>query len=250
MFDSHCHLDAERYSGEWAEILDRAQAQGVTKVMAPALHLDSARTLQNYAKDDPRIATAVGIHPHEADRFNPQSADEMGELLGNAQAIGETGLEYHYDFVEADQQMRSLRAHLDLAEQSQKPIILHCREAEQDLYQELSKRELKGGGVVHCFTGGWEWAQKFLDLGFHLGITGMVTFKNATQVGEVARNCPLDRLLVETDGPYLAPIPHRGKTNYPSYIPLIVRRVAELRDSDFEEIALATHRNTELLFGF
>ena len=127
-----------------------------------------------------------------------------------------TGLEFFYDFVEPDIQMQSLRGHLDLAEELCLPLILHCREAEQVLYDELKGRSLPAGGVVHCFTGDWSWAQRFPGLGFHLGVTGMVTFKKDLPMKETARRCPLERLLVETDGPYLAPVPHRGRTTIPS----------------------------------
>ncbi len=250
MFDSHCHLDAEAYAHDWVGVLDQAEAAGVTGLMAPALHLDSAETLLEMASRDRRLAVGVGIHPHEAERFEPGCRGRMKKLLSGAQAIGETGLEHHYDFVDHGHQLESLRTHLELAEETGLPLILHCREAEEVLWNELKGRNLPGGGVVHCFTGGWHWAQRFLELGFHLGITGMVTFKKAENVAEVARRCPMDRLLVETDGPYLAPMPHRGKTNHPKFIPLIVNKIAQLRDLDQNEVAMATTQNTERLFRF
>lgn len=250
MMDSHCHLDAEPYQPDWRGVLDEAEAEGVVGVMVPALHLESAERIQEMAAQDPRLAVGVGIHPHEADRYGPHSLARMKRLLLGAQAIGETGLEHHYDFVDHGKQLESLRAHLDLAAETGLPLILHCREAEEVLWKELETRNLHGGGVVHCFTGGWEWAQRFLDLGFHLGITGMVTFKKAQNVTEVARLCPLDRLLVETDGPYLAPVPYRGKTNHPMFIPLMVKKIAELRDCPESEVSAATTRNCERLFRF
>ena len=146
-------------------------------------------------------------------------------------------------------QLESLRCHLEVAKVQGLPIILHCREAEEILYQELKRASLSAGGVVHCFTGNWEWAQRFLELGFHIGITGIVTFKKSAQVQEVASLIPKDRLLVETDGPYLAPIPFRGKTNMPEYIPLIVEKIAEVRGVEASEVADLTTSNAERLFG-
>lgn len=222
-------------------------------MVTPALHLDSFERLVEISGQYPEIVfPAVGVHPHEAspERSNGlESGLREGLKRLAVPILGETGLEGHYDFVPLTDQLVSLRQHLAVAEETGAPLILHCRECETQLYEELQGRDLPGKGVVHCFTGSWEWAQRFLELGFYIGITGIVTFKKATQVAEVASKVPLDRLLVETDGPYLAPIPHRGRTNKPEYIPLIVNKIAELRGTPQSEVAAATVENTERLFA-
>ncbi len=220
-------------------------------MITPALHFDSFFELLSLSEKHSRISPAVGIHPHEVkESFLESLTDNLESALSKLKApiLGETGLEAHYDFVPWDLQLASLRAHLETAQTHLVPIILHCRSAEESLYHELKKYRLPRGGVVHCFTGSWSWAQRFLDLGFHLGITGIVTFKKAADVAEVATKAPLERLLVETDGPYLAPIPHRGKTNFPAYIPLIVDKIGQLRGLDAREVARQTVDNTIKLF--
>ncbi len=253
MIDSHIHIDAPIYQKDegLGEILRAAAAAGVERLVAPSLHLDSYSTLAALARLHPEIHPAAGIHPHEVTEERvSQLLVSLPRVLAEMPTpiIGETGLEGHYDFSDPELQMRSLQVHLDAAEEHLAPVILHCRQAEEELYAELSKRCLPAGGVVHCFTGSWDWAQRFLDLGFHIGITGIVTFKRADTVAEVAAKVPLDRLLVETDGPFLAPVPHRGRTNRPEYIPLIVGRIAELRGVSPSVVAKSTASNCIELF--
>lgn len=255
MIDSHVHIDANVYSQveHLDDIIGRARASGVGRMVTPALHLESFQRLKEISGRFPdTLFPAVGVHPHEASEERTRGLAQglragLEEL--KIPILGETGLEGHYDFVPLPTQLDSLRVHLEVAQDTDAPVILHCRDCEEELYHELQQYRLKGTGVVHCFTGSWEWAQRFLELGFFIGITGIVTFKNAAQVAEVATRVPLDRLLVETDGPYLAPIPHRGRTNKPEYVPLIVNRIAELRQVSPREIAIATESNTERLFG-
>ena len=223
----------------------------MTRFVAPALHLESYRSLQQLQSKHPEITPAAGIHPHEVnDKRLENLAKRLSALLEGSQnpIVGETGLEGHYDFVPMKLQVESLRTHLDLARQFKAPLILHCRDSEALLFEELKKRPPIAGGVVHCFTGTWDWAQRFLELGLHIGITGIVTFKKAEQVAEVATMVPLSKLLVETDGPYLAPVPHRGKLNKPEYIPLIVKKIAELRQIAHQVVAQQTAANAEKLF--
>jgi len=247
LIDSHIHLDSREYAGDWALLLDRAAAAGVRASVVPATDLNSSRRILEMAAD-PRVAPAVGIHPHQAASYQAESRAELAELVRQAVAIGETGLELFYDFCPLDVQKVNLRAHLELAAETGLPLILHCREAEEPLYQELSA--FPGlRGVVHCFTGPWAWAERFLELGFYLGVTGMVTYPKANTVHEVARRCPLERLLVETDGPYLAPIPYRGRRNEPGTVPAIAARVAELRGMEVAAVAHATTAATVNLFG-
>ncbi|MEW6283895.1 MAG: TatD family hydrolase [Candidatus Eremiobacterota bacterium] len=249
LIDTHIHLDAEAYRSDWAAVLERALDVGVAAVIAPSTGEESARTLRDMARQDARILPAVGIHPHDAGSYAGSSLSWLRDLAPAAVAIGEIGLDYHYDFAPRDTQLECLRAQLRLAAELGLPVILHCREAEECLHRELTALDLPAGGVVHCFTGGWEWAPRFLDLGFHLGVTGMVTFPRLREVHEVAARAPLDRLLLETDGPYLAPIPYRGRRNEPGYIPLIARRVADLRGEAPEAVGRCTTENARRLFG-
>ena len=253
MIDSHVHIDALKYNDEGGvtNILERAREAGVERVVAPSIHFESFANLLRIAKEHPVVYPAAGVHPHDA---SPSRCQALSRQLESALSqldvpiVGETGLEGHYDFVSMEIQLESLRPHLEVARSHDLPVILHCRQTEEVLYEELCKHPgLRG--VVHCFTGTWEWAQRFLELGFHIGITGIVTFKNSHQVQEVATKVPADRLLVETDGPYLAPIPFRGKINKPEYIPLIVEKIAELRGAPAATVADFTTANTVTLFG-
>ena len=254
MIDSHVHIDAKAYyelEGGVEKVLQNAAKAGVERFVAPALHLESHSRLCTIENQFPQVFPAAGVHPHEASEERTEGLHQaLEERLAEARApiVGETGLEGHYDFVPMETQLNSLRVHLDVAKALRAPIIIHCRQTEELLYRELTAYKLPAAGVVHCFTGSWEWAQKFLDLGFSIGLTGIVTFKKAEEVHEVARKIPLERLLVETDGPYLAPIPFRGKTNMPEYIPNIVNRIAELREASPELIGRSTAQNTVDIF--
>lgn len=238
--------------GGVTSVLESAAKAGVNKLIAPSLHLDSHSRLEELRQHFPQIYPAVGVHPHEA---SPERSKDLARKLearlerADIPIVGETGLEGHYDFTPMAVQLESLTQHLQVADDHGVPVILHCRETEELLYKELCKYKFSGSGVVHCFTGTWEWAQRFLELGFYIGLTGIVTFKNAHNVHEVARKTPVDRLLVETDGPYLAPIPFRGKTNKPEYIPYIVEQIARLRAEDPVTIGKTTALNAENLFG-
>jgi TatD DNase family protein len=246
-------LDAKTYEEEGGleQILHSAHRAGVHRFVAPALHFESFQRLQELARDFPEITPAVGVHPHEVARHLMDGLEGKLERCLKTSAVpilGETGLEGHYDFTPLELQLESLRAHLRVARTHGVPTILHCRATEELLYAELQRVALPYPPVVHCFTGSWEWAQKFLQLGCYIGITGIVTFKKAGDVADVASRLPIDRLLVETDGPYLAPIPHRGRTYKPEYIPLIVEAIARLRDSTPEAVGEATARNAQKLF--
>lgn len=255
MIDSHVHLDSESFKkldGGLDGVMERAHNAGVLRMVAPALHVESFHKLRQLAERYPNIFPACGVHPHEVTPARNRNLSERLEKELETAAfpiVGETGLEGHYDFTPMEIQLESLRAHLQVASAHNLPVILHCRETEELLYNELKAAKLLRTGVVHCFTGSWEWAERFLELGYYIGLTGIVTFKNSVQVQEVARNLPEDRLLVETDGPYLAPIPFRGKTNCPEYIPHIVTKVSELRETSPERVARTTVENTERLFG-
>lgn len=254
MIDSHIHLDAKNYAdgAGIGQILHSAREAGVDRMVTPALHFESFQRLRELEREYPEVIyPAVGVHPHEvspewSDGLEDRLADGLSQL--KTPILGETGLEGHYDFTPLELQLEFLRAHLAVAQTHGVPCILHCRSTESLLHDELVKARLRSPVVIHCFTGSWEWAQRFLELGCYVGITGIVTFKKAGDVADVASRLPLDRLLVETDGPYLAPIPHRGRTNKPEYIPLIVDAIAALRGTAPHTVAEATVANSEKLF--
>lgn len=257
--DSHCHLDAEPFDADRAEVLARARAAGVTVVVVPGTDLASSRKavdLVRAASGEPRLFAAVGIHPHSASEcLTPAegTADDVLEALRGLAlepgvvAIGETGLDYHYNFSPPDVQRASLRRQVRLARALDRPLILHCRDAEADILRIIAE-EGASGGVVHCYTGGLETAQALLAAGFYLGFTGIVTFKNSQALRDVAAAVPLDRILLETDSPYLAPIPHRGRRNEPAFLPGVAAVIAGLHGLSAAALAQRAAENTARCF--
>lgn len=251
IIDSHIHLDSQAYLNDLPDCLKRAAQHGVTEMLLPSTDLKSSRRIAELLRLHPQLRGALGIHPHQATSFDAQiTLTEWQNLLPQSEwvAIGETGLECHYDFCPLLVQQRSLEAHLDLAQRSGLPLILHCRLAEEPLYDMLTQAGTTVQGVVHCFTGGWTWAKKFLDLGFYLGIGGLATLPKATQVHEVAAQVPADRWLLETDGPYLSPVPFRGYRNESCLLPLVIERLAELRHEDPASLVAESTANARRLF--
>jgi TatD DNase family protein len=261
-FDSHCHLTSEVLASQLDAVLQRAQLAGVTRVLNIGDTLESSRAalaqIPMASSHGVEMWTSVGIHPQNALSFDPDST--MLDLYTLAQhenvmAIGEIGLDFVYDdshekFPGAprDLQERVLRAQLNLARELNLPVVIHNRETDEALLSVM--REYSGlGGVFHCFGSSLEVAKQVLDLGFHLGFTGLITFKNAEAVRDVAKFCPLDKILIETDAPYLAPVPHRGKTNEPSFVPRVAEVLAALHEKSIEEIAASTTANARRLFG-
>lgn len=262
-FDSHCHLTAEQLAPDFDRVLERALANGVTSFLNMGDDLDSTRAAIAQAEAAQRRGVAMyataGIHPQNALEYSEDTTETLRALAAhpNVRAIGEIGLDFVYDETHAqypgaprDVQERVLRRQLELASQLQMPAVIHNREADDALLRVLGEySNALPGGVFHCFGSSLEIARRVLDLGFHLGFTGLVTFKNAQSVRDVARFCPLNRLLIETDSPYLAPVPHRGKTNEPSYVPLVAETVAALHDISVEECAAITTQNARRLLG-
>lgn len=252
--DSHCHLDRldlQRFSGNLANVLDAAAAHGVTRLLSVATSLESWPPLARMTEPYPQIALSVGVHPSEAEGRAPT----MPELLALGReprvvAIGETGLDYHYGRDSAARQQEWFRRHIAAARELGKPLIVHTREARADTLGILTEEgAAEVGGVMHCFTEDWAMAKQALELGFYLSFSGIVTFKNAAQIQDVARRTPTDRLLVETDSPYLAPIPHRGKPNHPAWVRHVAEFIAQLRGESLESIAAVTSANYGRLFG-
>lgn len=253
LLDSHAHVDSKSFAGETDQVVQRAVAAGVSRIVtigqwhAPG---DFGGAIELAAAHPGRVFATIGIHPHEVAKVPEEDWRELERLaaLPATVAVGETGLDYHYDHSPRDEQRRWFRHQLDLAAAVDKPVVVHTREADGDTLAILKEATVRRG-VIHCFTAGPERAKTWLDLGFLLSIPGVVTFKNAEPLREAVRMAPLDRLLIETDCPYLAPIPHRGKRNEPAFVKLVAEKVAELKGVPVEEVAEATTRNAVELFG-
>jgi len=250
LVDSHCHLDDRQFDADREEVIERARAAGVERMMAIGTgggppDLEAGLRL---ARQYPFFYATVGVHPHDASKATPETFSAMETLAAEAKvlAVGEIGLDYHYDFSPRDVQRQVFVEQLKLAGRAGKPIVIHTREAWEDTLR-LLREHWAGGGVMHCFTGGPEQAGQALELGFHLSFGGVLTFPKAEAVREAARMAPEDRLLVETDAPYLAPVPNRGKRNEPAFMVDTVRRLAEVRGCTPEHIAEVTTRNFERL---
>jgi TatD DNase family protein len=248
--DSHCHLDHEQFHEDREEVIERARAAGVECLMAIGTG-DGPPDLEagiRLADRYPFIYATVAVHPHEASKATEETFARLRELARHPKvlAIGEMGLDYHYDFSPRQVQREVFERQLDLAAEARKPIVIHTREAWADTLEVLRSR-WRGEGIMHCFTGDEEQAREALDLGFYLSFGGVLTFPKAETVRQAARIAPEDRILVETDCPYLAPVPRRGKRNEPAFIVDTARRLAEVRGIAPEAIAEQTTRNFQHL---
>jgi TatD DNase family protein len=250
LVDSHVHLDDRKFDADREQIVERARAAGVKCMLSigtgngpPDLEA-GIRMAEQY----PFVYATIGVHPHDASKATEETWKRMSELARHPKvlAVGEIGLDYHYDFSPRDVQRSVFERQLALAAEHRRPIAIHTREAWGDTL-DILRAHWQGGGIMHCFTGGEAEARQSLDLGFHLSFGGVLTFPKAEEVRASARMAPEDRLLVETDCPYLAPAPHRGKRNEPAYIVETARRLAEVRGTTVEEIGRVTSANFERL---
>lgn len=249
LVDSHCHVDAEQFAGDREEVIERAFSSGVSHMMVigtgdgPPDFEAGIRLADKYEQ----IYCTVGVHPHDAAKATDNTIYELESLLKHPKvlAIGEMGLDYHYDFSPREQQQAVFLAQLELAKRAAKPIVIHTREAWEDTFRILEQHYTgaTAGGIMHCFSGGPAEAERSLALGFHLSFAGVVTFPKALDLQLAAKEAPLDRILVETDAPYLAPVPFRGKRNEPAYVMHTAKKLAELRGVDLDSIAKATSEN-------
>jgi TatD DNase family protein len=251
LVDSHCHLDHEQFDEDREAVIERARHAGVGRMLVvgtgegPPDLKAGIRLAERY----PFLYATAGVHPHDASKASAETFDRMRELLAHPKvvALGEIGLDYHYDFSPRAVQRSVFVEQLRLAGLSGKPIVIHTREAWNDTVEILREHWGGMGGIMHCFTGGTGEAQQALEMGFYLSFGGVVTFPKADSVRQAAAVTPDDRLLVETDAPYLAPVPQRGKRNEPAFLVETVRKLAELRGTSPEELAITTSRNFERL---
>jgi TatD DNase family protein len=252
LIDSHCHLNYEGLVERQAEVLENARERGVTGFLNISTRQREWRDIISVAEREPDVWASVGVHPHEADAHPDLGAGALVDAAGNPRviAIGECGLDYYYDKSDRHAQRERFQAHIDAARQTGLPLVVHTREAEEDTSAILASAVREGGvtGVLHCFTGSAELARKGLDLGFYISLSGIVTFKNAQDLQQTAKWLPADQMLVETDSPFLAPVPHRGQKCEPAFVADTARFVAALRGEDPEQLAEATTANFFELF--
>jgi len=257
--DSHCHLDQPQFKGDRRAVIERAQAAGVGIIINPGTDLESSRQAVALAAQYPGIYAAVGVHPNDCAGFDESTVDALRELARQPKvvAIGEIGLDYHWKVVPPEQQKTALRAQLALASELDLPVILHSRESNTDLMWELEQwvsrvRTSPGSrdmvGVLHAFSGSLAEAQQSYSLGFLLSLGGPVTFENARVLHALAPQLRPDRLMLETDAPYLTPHPYRGKRNEPGYLPLVAQALAKLMDIDVETLAAQTSETARQFF--
>lgn len=253
LVDSHCHLDRldlAAHGGSLDAALAAARARGVGRFLCIGISADNAAAVRQLAESHADVYCSIGVHPLDLEPGAEPALDWLLHELDHPRvvAIGETGLDYHYQPEAATLQQASFRLHLEAAQQTGKPVIVHTREARQDTLDMLRAADLAQAGVLHCFTEDWDMAKAALDLGYYISLSGIVTFRNAEALREVARRIPADRLLVETDAPYLAPVPHRGKPNLPEYVRDVAEFLAGLRGVAFETLAEQTTANFQRLF--
>lgn len=254
LVDTHCHLDFDRFDEDRDDVVARAAAAGVTRIIVPSLDLQNAPTVLGLADRYPGVYAAVGVHPNSAAGWQDSWLDTLRELARHPKvvAIGEIGLDYYWDKTPAEVQHHALQQQMALAAELDLPVILHNREADEDTVRMLTDSPLRQRGrpgVLHSFSTTWEVAEQVLEMGYFIGCTGPVTYPNADELREVMARVPIDRLLLETDAPFLAPQTQRGRRNEPAYVVDIAAKIAEVRSIKPAVIAAMTTENVACLFG-
>lgn len=249
--DSHCHIDDERFDSDREELISLFEENEIDFLIDPASDVNSGRKILELVKKYDKVYGAVGIHPHEVEGITQKQLDEIYEMsfAKKIVAIGEIGLDYYYDNSPKDKQKEIFRKQMEIAKKRKLPVIIHTRDAMGDTYDILSEFRGEVIGVMHCYTGSLEMAKRFMELGYYISISGAVTFKNAVNVREMAKEIPLDNLLVETDSPYLTPEPHRGKRNEPKFVRLVAEKIAELKNMEVNDLIYNTNSNARNLFS-
>ena len=250
--DTHCHLNHEQFAGDIPGAIERAESAGVGRMIVVGFDVPSSEEAVKLAESYPTLYAAVAVHPHDSRHYDSAAEQRIRQLAASDKvvAVGEIGLDFHYDFSTRQDQDRAFRAQLDLASELHLPVIIHCREAYRetlDILEEGLNREVSG--VMHCWAGNLQEVERTTALGMYFGFGGVITFKNADSARESLRAVPRDRILLETDAPYLAPVPHRGKRNEPAYTPLIAQRAAMELDVDFADLERMTSENALRLFS-
>ena len=252
--DSHCHLDRldlEPYGGSLPAAIEAARQRGVKRFLCIGINLENAPVVMAIARENDGVVASIGIHPGDV-TGEDADWDLLGRLAQSTEvvAIGETGLDYYYGSETAELQRMYFSRHLELSAELGKPVIVHTREAREDTIEIISRyADAIPGGVLDCFTEDWPMAKRAIELGFYISFSGIITFANASSLREVASKIPIDRILIETDSPYLAPVPYRGKKNEPSYLVEVAQCLSEIKGLSLEDLAAITSNNFDRLFG-
>ncbi|HBF43468.1 MAG TPA: hydrolase TatD [Desulfobacteraceae bacterium] len=251
LIDSHAHLDMEEFDKDREDVIDRAGSGGLSRIITVGVDLDSSLAAVAIAQKYDIIYAAIGCHPHNANEFNPQVLDKLGGTASDSKVVawGEIGLDFYRRHSSPEEQSGVFSRQLEIAAELGLPVIIHDREAHDNvltILKRMGKGERKG--VIHCFSGDIDLAMAFIELGYYISIPGTVTYKNASQVKKVAYSIPLESMLIETDAPFLAPVPKRGKRNEPFFVSFTAREIARLRNIEFELFAEQTSKNTKTLF--
>src|SRR5574344_254529 len=250
LIDTHTHIDMDNYKEHFDEILQNAKMHGVEKFVIPGVEPNGFNRILELCEKYPNIYGAVGVHPEELESYNKNSEEIIKEYLKHPKivAVGEIGLDYYWDKSQTDKQKEIFEKQIYIAKEYHKPILVHDRDAHADTFDILKKTNAKEVGVVmHCFSGSVEFAKECIKEGFYIALGGVTTFKNAKKAKDVAKIVPLDRLLLETDAPYMTPVPHRGEENQPAFVKFVAQEIANLREVSFEEIEQATTLNAQRL---
>ncbi|MCG7983121.1 MAG: TatD family hydrolase [Candidatus Thiodiazotropha lotti] len=248
LVDSHCHLDRvalDHYANDFSQFVTSTLDGGISHMLCVSIDLESWPSMVSLVESYPQISVSVGVHPNDRERHDP-TPDELVELAQHPKvvAIGETGLDYFHGKGDLDWQRNRFRQHIEAAKQAELPLIIHTRDAREDTLSIMQSQGAdRAGGVMHCFTENWSMAEQALEMGFFISFSGIITFKNAADLREVVKQVPMQQLLIETDSPYLAPVPYRGKPNQPIYVHQVAECVAEIKGVSVEHVAAQTTEN-------
>lgn len=248
MIDSHCHLADKQFAADLDAVIQRAIAVGVTQMVTIADSLEESERCLKIAEKFEQVFCSVGVHPHKANEWSLDSVIQLAQSSHRVRAIGEIGLDYHYDFSPRDVQRAVFQEQLEIAKDLRRPVVVHCREAVEDVWSIVNTVQPEKL-VMHCCTERWEDVQRFVDRGYLLSFTGIATYPKSEEVWRTIQMCPLERMMVETDAPYLAPVPHRGKRNEPAYVVEVAKCVAKVKGVSSEEVDRVTTENAVGFFG-
>ena len=251
LIDSHAHLEMREFDADRNQVIDRALRVGVDLIVTIGTSLADSRKAAEIASRYPCVYAAIGVHPHEVKDIDPHTYDSLNKLATHDKVIafGEIGLDFFRNLSPRDIQLKRFSEQLEIAHELNLPIIVHDRDAHKETLDLLRKWPGERKGVIHCFSGDYKMAQECIDMGFYISVTGAVTFKKSEVISEVVRKIPLERILIETDAPFITPEPHRGKRNEPSYVIFTARKIAELKGVTMEEVGRITSKNTRQIFG-
>jgi TatD DNase family protein len=252
LIDSHAHLDMKDFKRDLDDVLERALQEGLTHIITIGIDLVSSQEALKLANQYDYIYSTIGFHPHNANEAESEQLEKICEFASEPKVVawGEIGLDFYRNYSPREKQMEVFKRQLDLAYEVDLPVIIHERDAYAEVYAILKKKRNRiTRGVIHCFSGDYDQAMAYMDLGYYISFTGKVTYKNMSKLQDAAAGVPLDRILVETDAPFLTPVPKRGKRNEPAFVTHTAQKIAELRNMSFEEVAQQTSENTKRLFG-